>query len=358
MIPMTLAQIAQAVGGTLHDVDDPSATVSGTVEFDSRKITPGGCSWRCPVRGWTATTTRPVRSRPVRSRVLAAASRRGSRDRRRAARHVGQRALALEHDRDGSGPRWCWRVGKLARASHVDRLTTESGLTVVGVRGSSGKTSTKDLLPAVLSPLGSVVAPPGRSTTNWDIRGPRCAPRRRHRFLVLRCPRAAVATSRRSRRSHHPVSEWSSTSVPRISASSARARRSRRPRAKLPASLPCPRPTGGVAVLNADDPLVAAMADRTEARVVMVGLCGQRRRPRHRRAPRRPGARELHADVRGPGPVPVTLAVTASTPSATRSRRPPSHSSAVRPSIRSLRPSAARRPCRPAAWRSGTGPMA
>ena len=42
MIPMTLARIAEVVGGTLHDVDDPSAEVTGSVEFDSRRIDPGG----------------------------------------------------------------------------------------------------------------------------------------------------------------------------------------------------------------------------------------------------------------------------------------------------------------------------
>ena len=42
MIPMTLARIAEVVGGTLHDVDDPSAEVTGSVEFDSRRIGPGG----------------------------------------------------------------------------------------------------------------------------------------------------------------------------------------------------------------------------------------------------------------------------------------------------------------------------
>lgn len=42
MIPMTLSRIAEIVGGTLHDVDDPSAMVTGTVEFDSRRVGPGG----------------------------------------------------------------------------------------------------------------------------------------------------------------------------------------------------------------------------------------------------------------------------------------------------------------------------
>ncbi len=42
MIPMTLSRIAEIVGGTLHDVDDSSTQVTGTVEFDSRKVSPGG----------------------------------------------------------------------------------------------------------------------------------------------------------------------------------------------------------------------------------------------------------------------------------------------------------------------------
>src|SRR6185369_10526627 len=41
MIPMTLGEIAAAVGGTLVDAD-PDVIVTGTVEFDSRKVGPGG----------------------------------------------------------------------------------------------------------------------------------------------------------------------------------------------------------------------------------------------------------------------------------------------------------------------------
>ena len=50
-------------------------------------------------------------------------------------------------------------LAALARlAAHV--VGELPGLTVVGVTGSSGKTSTKDLLAAVLAPLGPTVAPP------------------------------------------------------------------------------------------------------------------------------------------------------------------------------------------------------
>ncbi|MDN2502799.1 UDP-N-acetylmuramoyl-tripeptide--D-alanyl-D-alanine ligase, partial [Nocardia nova] len=38
MIEMTLREIAEIVGGTLHDVSDPAVTVTGAVEFDSRRI--------------------------------------------------------------------------------------------------------------------------------------------------------------------------------------------------------------------------------------------------------------------------------------------------------------------------------
>ena len=45
MIDLTVAQIAEIVGGELADVSAADAArlhVTGTVEFDSRKITPGG----------------------------------------------------------------------------------------------------------------------------------------------------------------------------------------------------------------------------------------------------------------------------------------------------------------------------
>ena len=42
MIPLTLAEVAAAVGGELHDVPDPQLRVTGDVELDSRRIGPGG----------------------------------------------------------------------------------------------------------------------------------------------------------------------------------------------------------------------------------------------------------------------------------------------------------------------------
>ncbi|MGB6182874.1 MAG: Mur ligase domain-containing protein, partial [Rhodococcus sp. (in: high G+C Gram-positive bacteria)] len=42
MIRLSLSEIAEIVGGTLHDVPDSTVVVTSTVEFDSRAITEGG----------------------------------------------------------------------------------------------------------------------------------------------------------------------------------------------------------------------------------------------------------------------------------------------------------------------------
>ncbi|OOL26618.1 UDP-N-acetylmuramoyl-tripeptide--D-alanyl-D-alanine ligase, partial [Rhodococcus rhodochrous] len=181
---------------------------------------------------------------------------------------VETNSLALEHDTDGSGAAVLAALGALARAV-VDELTA-SGLTVVGVTGSAGKTSTKDLLAAVLAPLGPVVAPPG--SFNNELGHPWTALRATTdtRFLVLEMSArgpghiAALATVAPPRigvvlnvgTAH--LGEFGSQEV------------IARTKGELVEALPAAE-EGGVAILNADDPLVAAMAPRTRARVVLVG---------------------------------------------------------------------------------------
>jgi UDP-N-acetylmuramoyl-tripeptide--D-alanyl-D-alanine ligase len=137
----------------------------------------------------------------------------------------------------------------------------------VGVTGSSGKTSTKDLLAAVLAPLGPTVAPPGSFNNElglpWTVL--RADAGTRHlvlefsargaghiaRLAAVAPPRIGVVLN--VGRAH--VGEFGS--VEAIA----------RAKGELVEALPA----DGVAVLNADDALVAGMAARTAAPVVTFG---------------------------------------------------------------------------------------
>ena len=136
MIPLTLAEVAAATGGRLHGAD-PAAVVTGPVEFDSRKVAPGGLF------------------------VAIAGERVDGHDFAPGAVTAGAVAVLSAKPLDGVPTVLVDDVlaalAKLARAV-VDRLPE---LTVVGITGSSGKTSTKDLMAQVVGRLGPTVAPPG-----------------------------------------------------------------------------------------------------------------------------------------------------------------------------------------------------
>ncbi|NLV80497.1 MAG: UDP-N-acetylmuramoyl-tripeptide--D-alanyl-D-alanine ligase [Rhodococcus sp.] len=268
MIPMTVGRIAEVVGGTLHDVDDPDAEITGTVEFDSRRIQRGGLFLALPgatsdghdhaAAAIAAGAVAVVAARPVGVPAIVVPP-----------VQVGDdNTLALEHDTDGSGAAVLAALGTLAR--HVVDVLTEDGLTVVGVTGSAGKTSTKDLIAAVLEPLGPVVAPPG--SFNNELGHPWTALRadRQTRFLVLEM----------SARGRGHIAALARIAPPRIGAvlnvGTAHLGEfgSREAIARTKGELVEALPTatdGGVAILNADDTLVAEMAGRTRARVVTVG---------------------------------------------------------------------------------------
>lgn len=274
MIDLTLGEIADIVGGRLHG-GAPDTVVTGTVEFDSRRVGPGGLFLALPgervdghdfVAGALAAgvaaalVARPVDGADGAQIVVPPVDRRET------------NAMALAADADGSGAAVLAALGALARAS-VDRLVAEHGLVVVGVTGSSGKTSTKDLIGAVLSAAGTVVAPPG--SFNNEIGHPWTALRADEStdFLVLEMSARAPGNIADLARIAPPrigvvlnvgtahLGEFGSRDV--IAAT----------KGELVEALP-PAAEGGVAVLTRDDDRVQAMADRTAARVVSVGVGG------------------------------------------------------------------------------------
>jgi UDP-N-acetylmuramoyl-tripeptide--D-alanyl-D-alanine ligase len=262
MIEMRLADIAAVTGGRLHRATGDERVTA--VEFDSRAARPGTLFLALPGaradgHDFAATAVAAGAAGVLAGREVAAPA--------VIAPPAGpgfmEGTYLAEADVDGSGVAVLAALAKLA-AHVVARLPQ---LTVVGITGSSGKTSTKDLLGAVLASLGPTVAPPGSFNTELGLPYTALRADADTRNLVLEfsargtghiaalaavvAPKIAVVLNVGS--AH--IGEFGS--VAGIAAA----------KGELVEALPA----DGVAVLNADDPNVAAMASRTRARVVRFG---------------------------------------------------------------------------------------
>lgn len=268
MIDLTVAQIADIVGGRLCDIsaEEADATrVTGTVEFDSRAVTPGGLFLALPgarsdghdfaASAIGAGAVAVLAARPVGVPAIVVEP--------SAAQDAA--ASVLEYDTDGSGAAVLTALARLAAAVAAELV--DGGLTIVGITGSSGKTSTKDLLAAVLAPLGEVIAPPGSFNNELG-----------HPWTVLRATEFTdYLVLEMSARHPGNISALASIAPPSIAVvlnvGTAHLGEfgSREAIAATKAELPQAVPSSGVVILNVDDTAVAAMADKTAARVVRVG---------------------------------------------------------------------------------------
>ncbi|MGD9620920.1 MAG: UDP-N-acetylmuramoyl-tripeptide--D-alanyl-D-alanine ligase [Mycolicibacterium sp.] len=271
MIEMSLAEIAEIVGGRLVDIgaaDAATTMVTGTVEFDSRAITSGGLFLALPgarsdghdfaAAAVAAGAVGVLAARPVGVPAIVV-------DPGPAAGATEGGSAVLEHDADGSGAAVLDALAKLAAAVAAELVA--GGLTVIGLTGSSGKTSTKDLIAAVLAPLGEVVAPPGSFNNELG-----------HPWTVLRANRATdYLVLEMSARHPGNIAALARIATPSIAAvlnvGTAHLGEfgSREAIAETKSELPQAVPASGVVILNVDDPAVAHMADRTAARIVRVG---------------------------------------------------------------------------------------
>lgn len=264
MIPMTLADVARVTGGTLSESADPDATVTSYVEFDSRKITPGGLFVALP--GSNVDGHDFAESAIDRGAAGALV-----------ARDVGVPAVILppveriEGDNsdlaigDPDGTARAVVAGMAKLAAYVARtLVDKHGLRITGVTGSAGKTSTKDLIANVLGRGGETVAPPG--SFNNEIGLP---------YTVLRCTEnTKFLVAEMSARNVGHIAQLASIAPPHIgvvlNVGSAHLGEfgSRENIAQAKGELVEALPAEGIAILNADDDLVAGMAPRTQGRVV------------------------------------------------------------------------------------------
>jgi UDP-N-acetylmuramoyl-tripeptide--D-alanyl-D-alanine ligase len=279
VIALSAAEIAAITGGTV--TAGPAGTaaeaagviVTGPVVIDSRQAVPGALFAALPGehvdghdyaaaaldRGAAAVlATRPLPGRPGAAVIV-----------------VDDVTTAL---------------GALARA--VLRRLPQA--TVVGITGSSGKTSTKDLTAAVVERLGPTVAPAGSLNNELGLPLTVLRADAGTRYLILEMSARGVGH----------IAYLCGIAPPRIGAvlNVGRAHAgefgSVAAIAKAKGELVEALPADGVAILNRDDHNVAAMAQRTRARVVTFGL--------------RPGAGVAASDIRldelGRGSFRMTLA--------------------------------------------------
>jgi UDP-N-acetylmuramoyl-tripeptide--D-alanyl-D-alanine ligase len=260
MIEMRLADVAAVTGGCLHRATGNELVRA--VEFDSRAILPGGLFLALPgervdghefaAAAVAAGAAGVLAARPVDAPAVLVPP---------APRAVGTGLDAT--DPDGSGAAVLAALARLA--AHV--VAALPGLAVVGVTGSSGKTSTKDLLAAVLRPLGPTVAPPGSFNNELGLPWTALRADADTRHLVLefsaRGPGHIAALARAVPPRIGVVLNVGSAHLGEFGSVAAIAAA----KGELVESLPA----HGVAVLNADDPAVRAMAGRSAARVVLVG---------------------------------------------------------------------------------------
>jgi UDP-N-acetylmuramoyl-tripeptide--D-alanyl-D-alanine ligase len=241
MIPMTLDEIAAVTAGRLVNAD-PTALVTGPVEYDNRKLRPGGL--------FVAFDGAKVDGHKFAAAAIAAgaAGVLGTKD-------TGQPGVVVEDQ--------LVALARLARVV-VDRLKE---LTIVGLTGSSGKTTTKDFVGQLLARLGATIAPPG--SQNNELGHPYVVLKAtaETRFLVLEMGSRGVGHIRYLA----DVAPPRIGVVLNIGAAHVESFGSLEGTALAKGELVEALPEDGVAILNADDPLVAAMAPRTAARVVTFG---------------------------------------------------------------------------------------
>lgn len=262
MIALTLAEIAEIVGGRLHATDG-SPVVTGSIEFDTRKVTEGGLFLALPgervdghdfaAQAVASGAAGVLAGREVDAPAVIAPP--------VETKHAN--AYVLAGDKNGEGAAVLAALAKLARYV-TDQL---KDLTIVGITGSAGKTSTKDLIAQVLRPVGDVIAPP--ESFNNELGHPWTALRSSEdtRFLVLELSARGIGH----------IANLCEIAPPKFGAvlnvGTAHLGEfgSREGIAQGKGELIESLPEDGVAILNADDPLVAGMASRTKAKVVLVG---------------------------------------------------------------------------------------
>ncbi|MBW8739009.1 MAG: UDP-N-acetylmuramoyl-tripeptide--D-alanyl-D-alanine ligase [Streptomyces turgidiscabies] len=248
MIALSLAEIAAVVGGQTHDIPDPSVQVTGQVVRDSREVEPGSL--------FVAFAGERVDGHDFAAAVVEAGAVAVL-----ASRPVGVPAVVVDDVQRA--------LGALAR--HV---VQKLGATLVALTGSAGKTSTKDLIAQVLQHKAPTVYTPGSLNNEIGLPLTALSATEETRFLVLEMGARGIGHIRYLTELTPPrIGLVINVGTAHIGEFGGREQIAQA-KGELVEALPS-ESDGGTAILNADDPLVRAMAVRTKAKVIFFGESGE-----------------------------------------------------------------------------------
>jgi UDP-N-acetylmuramoyl-tripeptide--D-alanyl-D-alanine ligase len=249
VIALTLAELAQALGGTvlLPEGSDDGLVVSGSVETDSRLVRPGSVFFALPGEETDGHLFAP------------------------AAVEAGAALVVAEHPVEVSVPQLIVEDGVVALAAMarrvVGRVRAAGKLRIVAITGSNGKTTTKNLLRAVLEAEGPTVAPKGSFNNHVGAPISMLGVDEQTEYLVVE-----MGASHEGE-----IARLVAIATPDISVvlkvglahagEFGGVEAIQRAKSEIVRELPAT----STALLNRDDARVAAMADMTAARVVWFG---------------------------------------------------------------------------------------
>jgi len=245
MIPLSIAEIAAVVGGAVEG--DSAVTVTSPAVLDGRQAEPGGLF------------------------VAFAGERADGHDYAGQASQTG--AVAVLGSRPTALPTVVVKDARAALQALAAYVVTRlrDGLTVAGVTGSRGKTSTKDLLAAVLSGTAPTIGTTGSLNNELGVPLTMLRAGTDTRFLVLEM----------GARRTGDIAALTSLVAPDIAVVTNVGQAhlshfgSRKAIARAKGELVQGLAPGGTAVLNADDPRVAAMRALADGPVLTFGHAEQ-----------------------------------------------------------------------------------
>lgn len=246
MIPLELGEVARVTGGRLTGGAEAQTRVTGPVVIDSRRVEPGSL--------FVCLQGEHVDGHDFAARAVTAGA-------------VASLASREPPSRELQGPAVLVADVAAALASLATAVLDSAGARVVGVTGSSGKTSTKDLLAAVFGAAGETVAAEGsfNNELGLPLTALRVTPGTQtlvleysargigHIRYLCNIARPDIAIVLNVGEAH--LGEFGSRDAIAVA------------KGELVEALAA----DGTAVLNADDPRVAAMSSRTDAQVVTFG---------------------------------------------------------------------------------------